>query len=94
MTRSCWVQISRPRPAVRLRLICLPPAGGGASRYRDWPAHFPDDVEIVSVQLPGRENRFHESPIESMEQLVGRCWMSWPATSSPRSRCSATAWAG
>jgi medium-chain acyl-[acyl-carrier-protein] hydrolase len=69
--RSCWVQISRPRPAARLRLICLPPAGGGASRYRDWPAHFPDDVEIVSVQLPARENRFHEPPIESMEQLVG-----------------------
>ncbi|MGH3799012.1 MAG: thioesterase II family protein, partial [Pseudonocardiaceae bacterium] len=71
MTRSCWVQVSRPRPAARLRLICLPPAGGGASRYRDWPAHFPDEVEVVSVQLPGRENRFHEPPIESMEQLVG-----------------------
>jgi len=71
MTRSCWVQVSRPRPAARLRLICLPPAGGGASRYRDWPAHLPDDVEVVSVQLPGRENRFNEPVIESMEELVG-----------------------
>ncbi|MGQ0719760.1 MAG: thioesterase II family protein [Pseudonocardiales bacterium] len=71
MTRSCWVQVSRPRPAARLRLICLPAAGGGASRYRDWSAHLPDDVEVVSVQLPGRENRFNESPIESMEQLAG-----------------------
>jgi len=32
--------------------------------------HLPDDVEVVSVQLPGRENRFNEDPIESMEQLV------------------------
>ncbi|MBA2324364.1 MAG: thioesterase [Pseudonocardiales bacterium] len=71
MTRSCWVQVSRPRPSARLRLICLPAAGGGASRYRDWPAHLPDDVEVVSVQLPGRENRFNEPPIETMEQLVG-----------------------
>ncbi len=71
MTRSCWVQVSRPRPAARLRLICLPPAGGGASRYRDWPAHLPDDVEVVSVQLPGRENRFNEPAIESMEELAG-----------------------
>ena len=72
MIRSCWAQVSRPRPAARLRLICLPAAGGGASRYRDWPAHLPDDVEVVSIQLPGRENRFDEPPIESMELLVGQ----------------------
>ena len=71
MIRSRWVQVSRPRPDARLRLICLPAAGGGASRYRDWPAHLPDEVEVVSVQLPGRESRFTEAPIESMEQLVG-----------------------
>ena len=69
--RSSWVQVSCPRPAARLRLICLPPAGGGASRYRDWPAHLPDDVEVLPVQLPGRENRFNEQPIESMAQLIG-----------------------
>ena len=69
--RSSWVQVRRPRPAARLRLICLPPAGGGASRYRDWPEHLPDDVEVVSVQLPARENRFNEPAIESMEQLTG-----------------------
>jgi medium-chain acyl-[acyl-carrier-protein] hydrolase len=70
-TRSCWVQVSYPRPDARLRLICLPAAGGGASRYRDWPAYLSDDVEVVPVQLPGRENRFNEPPIESMEQLAG-----------------------
>jgi surfactin synthase thioesterase subunit len=68
--RSRWVQVSRARPGARLRLVCLPPAGGGASRYRGWPALLPDDVEVVSVQLPGRENRFNEQPIESMEELV------------------------
>ena len=59
---------------MRLRLICLPPAGGGASRYRDWPAHLPNDVEVVSVQLSARENRFDELPFESMEQLTAPCW--------------------
>lgn len=63
--------MSRPRPAARLRLICLPAAGGGASRYRDWPAHLPEEVEVVPVQLPGRESRFAERPVESMDQLVG-----------------------
>lgn len=68
--RSRWVQVSHPRPAARVRLICLPAAGSGASRYRDWPVYLPDEVEVVSVQLPGRENRFADNPIESMDQLV------------------------
>jgi medium-chain acyl-[acyl-carrier-protein] hydrolase len=62
----------RPRPAARLRLVCLPWAGGGASGYRDWPAHLPDDVEVVAVQLPGRESRLVEPPVSSMELLVAR----------------------
>ncbi|MGH3786771.1 MAG: thioesterase II family protein [Pseudonocardiaceae bacterium] len=71
VARSGWVQVSRRRPGARLRLICLPPAGGGASTYRDWPGQLPDEVEVVSAQLPGRESRFTESPIASMEQLAG-----------------------
>lgn len=70
LARSPWVRINCPRPAARLRLICLPPAGGAASRYRGWPALLPDEVEVVSVQLPGRENRLNEPPIGSMDQLV------------------------
>ncbi|HET9255441.1 MAG TPA: alpha/beta fold hydrolase [Pseudonocardiaceae bacterium] len=70
MTRSSWVQVGSPRSAARLRLICLPPAGGGASRYRDWAAYFPEDIEVVAVQLPGREGRFVEEPLTSMEQVA------------------------
>jgi hypothetical protein len=35
-----------------MRLFCLPFAGGGASVYREWPGYFPDDVEVVPIQLP------------------------------------------
>lgn len=59
-------------PPQRLRLICLPHAGGGASGYREWPSYLPDHVEVLPVQLPGRENRFLEPAIDSMELLVGR----------------------
>jgi medium-chain acyl-[acyl-carrier-protein] hydrolase len=64
------VRIACPRPKARLRLICLPCAGGAASRYREWPRHLPDDVEVVSVQLPGREDRFDEAAIDSMDRLT------------------------
>ena len=42
------------------RLICFPYAGGAASIYRHWCSRLPNDVEIASIQLPGRETRFHE----------------------------------
>lgn len=32
-SRSSWVRISCPRPAARVRLICLPFAGGSANSY-------------------------------------------------------------
>jgi surfactin synthase thioesterase subunit len=67
---SSWVTVTCPRPAARLRLFCLPFAGGGASRYRDWPKYLPDDVEVVPIQLPGRESRFCEPAIDSVEVLA------------------------
>ncbi|HEY0474886.1 MAG TPA: alpha/beta fold hydrolase [Kribbella sp.] len=67
---SSWVTVTCPRPAARLRLFCLPFAGGGASRYRDWPKSLPDDVEVVPIQLPGRESRFCEPAIDSVEVLA------------------------
>jgi medium-chain acyl-[acyl-carrier-protein] hydrolase len=69
---SAWVKVSRPRPAARLRLVCLPFAGGGASRFRPWPAYLPDDVEVLPIQIPGREDRFLEPAIDSMDPLAGR----------------------
>ncbi|HSV66000.1 MAG TPA: alpha/beta fold hydrolase [Mycobacteriales bacterium] len=67
-----WVRVTRPRPAARLNLICLPFAGGGASRYRDWPDQLPENIAVVPVQLPGREDRLLEPVVDSMEPLVSR----------------------
>jgi medium-chain acyl-[acyl-carrier-protein] hydrolase len=58
-----WVFRPRPVPAPRLRLFCLPYAGGGASIYRLWPNHLPGDVEVCALQLPGRERRHAEPAI-------------------------------
>lgn len=52
------------------RLVVLPYAGGGASIYRGWQAMLPD-VDVVPVQLPGREERFEEPAIPSVEPIVG-----------------------
>jgi len=64
-----WIIRPRPNPRARLRLFCLPYAGGGASTYRAWPADLPADIEVIAVQLPGREERLREPAFSDASQL-------------------------
>lgn len=60
-TRGSWFVTPRPNPGARLRLFCFPYAGGGASTYQAWPGLLPADVEVCSLQLPGRGGRIREA---------------------------------
>ncbi|MEU6223135.1 alpha/beta fold hydrolase [Streptomyces sp. NPDC047042] len=52
------------------KLICLPYAGAGASFYRPWTALAGDALEIVALQLPGRERLIDEEPYRDVHQAV------------------------
>ena len=65
-----WTFVPRARPGARMRLLCLPHAGGGAYAYRGWPAYLPDSIEVCAIQLPGRENRLRERPIGVLSTLI------------------------
>ena len=54
----------------RVRLFCLPYAGGGAAVYRSWCAALPRGVEVCAVRPPGRETRFRERPFHRLGPLV------------------------
>jgi medium-chain acyl-[acyl-carrier-protein] hydrolase len=58
------------RPHVRVRLVCLPYAGGGANVFIGWHRRLPADVEVRSPALPGREGLLHRPPLERMDQYV------------------------
>ncbi|WP_200304162.1 thioesterase II family protein [Streptomyces adelaidensis] len=52
------------------KLICLPYAGAGASFYRPWTALAGDALEIVALQLPGRERLIDEEPYRDAHEAV------------------------
>jgi medium-chain acyl-[acyl-carrier-protein] hydrolase len=53
------------------RLFCFPHAGGSSSFFNSWLAHVPKDIELIALQLPGRERRINETPLDSIEEIVG-----------------------
>lgn len=65
-----WVLRFRPNPQARLRLFCLPYAGGSASIFRTWPAFLPAAIELCAIQPPGREARVSEPSLTEIAPLV------------------------
>ncbi|HYG63849.1 MAG TPA: alpha/beta fold hydrolase [Thermoanaerobaculia bacterium] len=53
-----------------VRLFCFPYGGSGAMGYRRWAKSLPPGIELVPVQIPGRESRFSEKPYEHAEPLA------------------------
>ena len=53
---SVWFRIDELNPAATRRTFCLAQAGAGASVFRQWDRSLPPDVQVVPVQLPGRES--------------------------------------
>jgi medium-chain acyl-[acyl-carrier-protein] hydrolase len=70
MSLTDWTIVPRRSADPRVRLLCLPYAGGTASVFRSWADVLPPDVEIHAVQLPGREWRIKEEPFRRIGPLV------------------------
>lgn len=69
-TRSLWFRHHPAAAPARTRLVCLPHAGGAASFFHSWGGGFGDDVEVLAVRYPGRQERIAEDPLQSMEPLA------------------------
>jgi surfactin synthase thioesterase subunit len=53
-----------------LPLVCLPFAGAGASFFHRWHEKTETEIEIVAIQLPGREWRVDEEPYRDVNTAV------------------------
>ncbi len=65
-----WLICPQPRRDAPTRMICFSYAGGGASAFKDWAATLPGTIELLNVQLPGREERLGEPLLRNMDALV------------------------
>jgi medium-chain acyl-[acyl-carrier-protein] hydrolase len=65
-----WFKRFGQRDTGRIRLLCFHCAGGNAMMFRDWHRLLTWSIEPVGVQLPGRLDRFSETPYDSMDALV------------------------
>ncbi len=68
--KNKWFLIPQTNPDAVVRLFCFPFAGGGASAYYHWHKNLPPFVELIGIQLPGRENRTNEPYFQCMTSLV------------------------
>jgi len=50
--------------------LLLPLCCGGASLFHTWPDDLPPQIEVCSIQLPGRESRFNEARYCRLPPLI------------------------
>ncbi len=67
-----WTIVPTPRPTAKTRLLCFHHGGGGAFGFRQMAGALDDHIELVAVQLPGRESRFSEVAIESPDLVLDK----------------------
>lgn len=66
-------------------VLCFPPAGAGASFFHRWRGSSPL-LEIVPVEVPGRERRFAEAPHTDLHALVAQLARELDAVTADASR--------
>ncbi len=67
---SPWLVFHRRLHNPLKRFFCFHHAGGGASYFRSWSEALPKNVEIISIQMPGREERFSEALCTNLQAVV------------------------
>lgn len=54
----------------KIKLFCIPYAGGSAVIYSKWKAYLPDTIELCPIELKGRGARIVEPRYENIDEAV------------------------
>ncbi|WP_329055207.1 alpha/beta fold hydrolase [Amycolatopsis sp. NBC_01488] len=73
MTESAtWFVRFHPAAPGAPRLVCFPHAGGSASYFHPFSAALAPEVDVLTVQYPGRQNRHAEPLVDDLFVLADR----------------------
>lgn len=67
-----WYIKYKDNPHAKIRLFCFHHSGGGASAYFPWVEHLSSNIELIAIQLPGRENRYTEPLTNNLNHIVSK----------------------
>ncbi|ELY4477108.1 thioesterase [Salmonella enterica] len=67
---SAWLRHAPVLSTARIKLFCLPHAGGNASLYQPWLPLLPSTVTLCQVCLPARLERFGQPMPDSFPALI------------------------
>ncbi|MBQ1076232.1 amino acid adenylation domain-containing protein [Micromonospora sp. C31] len=65
-----WLRVLRAAESPRARIVCVAGNGGTTVGYVPLARHLPDDVELVGVRMPGREDRADEPAATRIGDVV------------------------
>ncbi len=60
----------RLQVSTKMKLFCIPYAGGSASVYSSWKKAFLPNIELIPIELAGKGSRFNQPLYENIEQAV------------------------
>jgi pyochelin biosynthesis protein PchC len=65
-----WIRRYHPAPDAKIRLVCLPHAGGAASYFFPVSRTLSPNIEVLAVQYPGRQDRRAEPFVPTIPELA------------------------
>jgi surfactin synthase thioesterase subunit len=71
-TDDLWIRRYHQSPEPKIRLACLPHAGGSASYFFSTSAALAPGIETLAVQYPGRQDRRKEPLVDRLDVLADR----------------------
>ncbi|MET9971523.1 thioesterase domain-containing protein, partial [Streptomyces sp. NPDC006356] len=69
-TDSVWIRRYSSPLKPRIRLLCLPHAGGAGTFFHGWAHAFGNDVEVLAACYPGRQHRINDPFLPSLEAMA------------------------
>lgn len=70
MKKKCQGWVGQLNLMYKLKLYCLPYAGGSALIFSSWKKYLSLEIELIPIELSGRGRRIHESLYNNLTDVI------------------------